>query len=210
VRVHSFPDNEQIRVLKSDASRLESMAFSADGKLIAFLESGVGEQRRFVLRNADAGESTKILLAGSSRQVNLHAFSPEHNSFASVDQSYNLSLWDINTTRGRTFAATEEQYRFSLKFSPDGQFLICGGAVRDPVSISPVRKLLRLGPSDRHSTEKYSGEIEVWDVATGKLSEELKDPRLSAVFSLAFLGDRKTLVAGDADGHVWLLDFHSR
>ena len=208
VRVCSFPGNEEIRVFTSETGHSARIDFTADGKGLAIQTSGYSDaQGLYSLHNIGTGMVITTLAGGSSSRTSIRAFSPDGKSFANVDVSRNVDLWDLGKTKRREMTSMKNQLRFSLIFSPDGRFLICGGAVHEPDAVSPVRKAFGLSASRRRSPGKYLAEIEVWDVQTGKLVDEIRDSRLGAVSSFAFLNDRKTLIAGDLDGNVWFLDY---
>ncbi len=208
VRVCSFPGSEEIRVFTSETGHSERIDFSADGKGLAIQTSGYSDAHGlYRLHNIDRALVTTTLAGGSSSRTSIRAFSPDGKSFANVDVSRNVDLWDLGTTKRREMTSMKNQLRFCLIFSPDGKLLICGGAVHQPDAVSPVRKAFGLSAPSRRSPGKYLAEIEVWDVQTGKLIDEIRDSRLGAVSSFAFLNDRKTLIAGDLDGNVWFLDY---
>ena len=144
VRVCSFPGNEAIRVFTSETVRFSRIEFTADGQGLAIQTSGYSDaQGVYSLRNIRTGLVTTTLAGGSSRAA-LRTFSPDGKSFAHVDSFWNVDLWDLGTTKRREMTSMKNQLRFSLIFSPDGRFLICGGAVHEPGVVSPVRKALGL------------------------------------------------------------------
>ena len=75
----------------------------------------------------------------------------------------------------------------ALRFSPDGKTLAAGGG-------EPTR----------------SGDISLWNVASGKLIDEWKDLHSDAVVSLDFSPDGKRLASGGADKIARVTDLASR
>ncbi|SIN79543.1 WD40 repeat [Singulisphaera sp. GP187] len=89
----------------------------------------------------------------------------------------NGSQWVLERTLGGATAASPFVDRVNaLRFSPDGKTLAAGGG-------EPTR----------------SGDISLWDVASGKLLNEWKERHTDAVLSLDFSPDGKRLASGGAD-----------
>lgn len=87
------------------------------------------------------------------------------------------SRWVLERTLGGDSAASPFADRVNaLRFSPDGKTLAAGGG-------EPTR----------------SGDISLWDVASGKLIGEWKERHADAVLSLDFSPDGKRLASGGAD-----------
>ncbi len=70
-----------------------------------------------------------------------------------------------------------------------------GGTVWS-IAFTPDSKLVATGADNDHS-------VKIWDVATGKLLDELKDAR----YPVAFSPDGRTLATGSRNGAVLLWDF---
>jgi WD40 repeat protein len=177
--------------------------------LVAVLDRGGLEPRTVVeIRKADSGQLIRRLLPPTDFESGV-CFSAASRLIAWGCRGGRVRVCSFPGNEAIRVCTSETGHsaRIDLIFSPDGRFLICGGAVHEPAAVSPVRKALGLGASSRRSPGKYLGQIEVWDVQTGKLIDEIRDSRLGGVSSFAFLNDRRTLIAGDLDGNVWFLNY---
>jgi WD40 repeat protein len=97
------------------------------------------------------------------------------------------SHWVLERTLGGETAASPFVDRVNaLRFSPDGKTLAAGGG-------EPTR----------------SGDISLWDVASGKLINEWKERHSDAVLSLDFSPDGKRLASGGADKIARVTDIAS-
>lgn len=97
------------------------------------------------------------------------------------------SRWVLERTLGSESAASPFADRVNaLRFSPDGKTLAAGGG-------EPTR----------------SGDISLWDVATGHLIQEWKERHADAVLSLDFAPDGNRLASGGADKIARVTDIAS-
>src|SRR5579871_2464202 len=118
-------------------------------------------------------------------EVRSVAFSPDGKTLAWSGQDNSVRIWEIATGKEiRRFTAVtglgaEHAWVASVAYSPDGKSLAAG-------------------------TMNGPGEVEVWELATGKDSHPLRMNRGGAV-SIAFSPDGKILAAGTQDGviHLW-------
>lgn len=95
----------------------------------------------------------------------------------SIARVSTTSKWVLERTLGDTTAASPFVDRVNaVRFSPDGKTLAAGGG-------EPTR----------------SGDISLWDVASGTLINEWKERHADAVLSLDFSPDGKRLASGGAD-----------
>ena len=95
--------------------------------------------------------------------------------------------WVLERTLGGETAASPFVDRVNaLRFSPDGKTLAAGGG-------EPTR----------------SGDISLWDVASGKMTDEWKERHADAVLSLDFSPDGKRLASGGADKIARVTDIAS-
>ena len=127
-----------------------------------------------------ATRQARFTLTG--RSVTTVAFSPNGKALATGGQG-GVTLWD--TASGQMQTAWDPggaggSYVFSLAFSPDGKLLATGGSAG-------------------------TGTIKLWDAATGQLRASLKG-HTTAVYSVAFSSDGRTLASASRDGSMRLWD----
>ena len=161
-------------------------AFSLDGKVLAEsieMSGNRGEDTGSTrIWDATNGKEIRTLLSGSATSL---AFSAD-GMLASGSRT-SIKLWDVNTGRELGEFAKGTNMRTSpLAFSPDGRLLAFGVSASDGSQAS----------------------VEVWEVASRTLREELKG-HAGAVTALAFSGDGRTLATGGADTTILLWDLQA-
>ena len=155
-----------------------SVSFSADNRLIAALNN---DGSVFVMR-ADNGQGiSKHALRKSASMVFVGDQLVSHaaeTALNTVERSWKLER-TIGTSTGRS-PLTGRVY--STAFSPDGKLLTTGSG--DP---------------------SRSGQIVIWEVATGKKAQEIYNGHSDIVLGLDFSRDGKWLASGAADkfAKVW-------
>jgi WD40 repeat protein len=188
-----------------------SVAFSPDGKTLAAGGGLFGNGKptsEIRLWDVVTGKST-VTLQGITGMVWSVAFSPDGKTLAAaVGATRNeragpneappgeIRLWDVATGKN---TATFEGYRVlmfgSVAFSPDGKLLASGG-----------------GPVKQKNGSSVTGEIKLWEVATGKNIATLEGHPGRGCFSnmfaiacaVAFSPDGKTLAsAGQNTVELW-------
>ncbi|MGH3251872.1 MAG: WD40 repeat domain-containing protein [Trebonia sp.] len=112
------------------------------------------------------------------------AFSPRGTTLAVADNSGNIYLWNLATSRVTTTVPASSYCAPScpVAFSPDGTMLAVG----------------ETEPSGDH------GHVYLWDLAAGRWAGPLTDPGKGPVDSLAF--SRNGILAAGADDHTYLWD----
>lgn len=173
-----------------DGKALKSVAFVADGKLIAT----AGEDGTIRLWNAANGKPIEEIV-GAKSQVGLLTAGP-NRLLVSASDDKQVTVWDSNpgwklvATIGPPpenhldLAKSEFGNRvLALAFSPDGKVLATGGG--DP---------------------SRSGELILWNVETRTIAHRIADAHSDTVFSIDFSRDGKYIVSGAADKFVKQFD----
>ena len=175
---------------------IDCAAFSPDS---AFLVTGHTDgqvQLWDVARNKLARPlATRGILGARGAGVSDVAFSPDGYTVAATDAK-EIILWDARDGHQITqFSGPEDVSMFGLAFSPDGKTLAAGG----PHFYRPaLGSNLWSRPKSHHSgSDKTTrGEVNVWDVPSGRLKNTMRHGKW--IIRIAFSPDGKTLAtAGD-------------
>jgi WD40 repeat protein len=184
--------------------KIWTLAWSPDGKTLASAGGFVAREMKLEAKpvtgevslwDVATGKVTGTL-RGFPGPVWSVAFSPDGKTLAASGQDGTTRLWEVATGKSiATFRADTTLFDAnmtmpgSVAFSPDGKTLAVGGG--------PVK-----GPPGSGVT----GEIRLWDLATGKHTATFQghpgegcfSNMFAAAFAVAFSPDGKTLVSGGA------------
>jgi WD40 repeat protein len=140
---------KEIRRLRGHRHRVYSMVFSPGGKLLA---SGSSDETARVWDVASGKELWQ--LQAHKNEVPSVTFSPDGKALATGGDDRTIRLWDLTTGKEVRRFQRHSGQSLSLAFSPDGKTLVSAGAGNIPT-----------GP----------GEVDVWEVATGKRVGRIKE-----------------------------------
>jgi WD40 repeat protein/tRNA A-37 threonylcarbamoyl transferase component Bud32 len=204
-------------VIFRDENRVNTVAFSLDGELLASAGSG-GTVK---VRNARTGEVVRTRIANTESIYSV-AFHPggKHLAFTGVDRQ--ARVWDL-TTGQEIFTCNSDADNnigtaYGVAFSPDGRQLAVGsggavqvwdwrncqllltlpGHAQRPISVAFSRDGRRLASGN------WSGEIMIWDAETGERLRTLSGHH-QPVSALTFSPDGRRLVSACFDQRliVW-------
>ena len=211
-----YAQNFQYTGFDGHSGRVNSVAFSPDGKTIA---SGSSDNT-IRLWNAKTGATLKIL-TGHRYDVNSVAFSPDEKTIVSASDDRTVRLWDVNTGNQLLDPLTGHGgVVYSVAFSPDGKTIASGSSddtIRlwevgtgatlkiltghrnavNSVAFSPDGKTIASGSNDNT--------IRLWDANTGVNLHTLTGHRIY-VYSVAFSPDGKMLASASDDNTIRLWD----
>jgi WD40 repeat protein len=209
-RARAVGDDEQIRIydiatgvqragIHGRGGATYALAFGDDGRTLAAADADEAfAERRFHLWDLATGQVIRESPIDGHRQAAQPKRPRPPNQLCAVDFARDLStaataalfddrllVWDLPSGRvRRTFQVGTYEFAI-LALSPDGRLLAAA-----------------LNPPDRPGRETT---IRIWEIATKREVLRL-EPRSSAVRSLAFSRDGKTLVSGMTDTTVIIWD----
>ena len=196
-----------------------AVAFSHDGKCLAFAGGGVGFRAGDTsIQIWNVAESkTTLRLEGHRRQVHSVAFSPDGKTLASASLDGTIRIWDL--VKGELVRRMDSP-GYLAAFSPDGKMLASCGPQSDkilffdPKTGEQILKIehgcmgiesLAFSPDGKTlATAGDSCAIRLWDTSTGKEILPGVGHR-GPVYTVAFSPDGKTLAsrAGDSTVRLW-------
>lgn len=178
--IGSAPPSEK-GVLGAPGRRLQSLAFSANGRALA-AGSGALDGTVWLFDVSGISPRETLTLRGARGAVNALAFSPDGQLLAGTGEDRVVRVWETTAmSRGDPKAQLTGHTGpiRALAFSPDGQTVATG--------------------SDDSS-------VRLWTVSRIRSLERAALPHPSGVTAVVFAPDGHTLITGGRDGVIRLLD----
>lgn len=200
IRLWDIRSGERTKTLQGHTGRINSIAFSPDGTMLAS-GSGYRDGIDYSVRVWDTktgkqrAEFRNLVYRGLENPfpVSSVVFSPDGQTIASTDGYRHIQLWDVKLRKHKsTLRVFPENGPYSKKiepitFSPDGKEITC--SVRENKS------------SPNGTSEEMN--IITWDIEKKERKKSLTGHTDSITF-LSFTADGTTLVSGSQDGTVLL------
>lgn len=232
VRLYSFnPESsqdrlfEELHVYDGHLGGVRAVAYSPDGEWVA---SG-GHDESVLLWNVEQEGGSVRKYCCHAGMVNAVTFSPDGRYVLSGSTDSKVRVWDMHTGEIiKEFQSEGEVY--SVGYSSDGLYI---GAPEDsyteiygrhnPIilwNLTPGKEQRQLlghvspswavdfSPNGRHlASAGQDGKVMIWEVSTGKVFQELTDPKEQHSFrSISYSPDGKYIVAGNQSGPLPLWD----
>jgi eukaryotic-like serine/threonine-protein kinase len=166
------------QTLEESGNEVVSVAFSADGKLLAVGLSGSGGQGAAIILDSSSGKLGEVRQKLTENNINTVAISPDGTTLAIGNISGTLKLWEIASGSVKQTLEGQDVQTRSVAFSPDGKSVVGGG---------------------------YGNTVKIWDAETGALRRTLSG-HTSEILAVAFSPDGKTVASGSFDYTARLWD----
>ncbi|NWF68064.1 MAG: WD40 repeat domain-containing protein [Chloroflexi bacterium] len=196
-------------------SAINSAAFSADGRRALSSDVNGGVLLWDVARTDNPGVFASLYMPSSV------AYAPDGRLAVTGSWENMLTLWDVRSGAALTSWMGHSGQITSVAFTPDGTSIVSasfdgtaavwdaqtqqerlrinvGGAIARAVLSSDGARLL---------TGTLSGEVQLWDIASGELVRAFGEPsEFLAISSVALSRDGQYVLSGSNDGRLWLWD----
>ncbi len=186
----------ELKTNLENTKRDPQILYNPDGETLAIRYYNTDEIQ---LRDAETGELKTTLIGW--RSENHIAFSPDGTTLATTDKNYTVRLWDVQTGQPKNTLIGQTNYYKVIEVNEDGVRQVRSYAYKRVQSIA-------FSPAGNTLAVSSSGEIRLWDVATGTHQTTLTG---NGSFSrLVFSPDGRTLAVssydysrGESDIYLW-------
>jgi WD40 repeat protein/DNA-binding SARP family transcriptional activator len=206
----SDPHGGSSRLVPSDDSRKNSVAFDPDGRRIAL--GGNNREPNVVVQTTDGDK--RVVLRGHKRAVYDVEFSPNGSRLVSASQDGTVRIWNAGGGSLVRVLRGHDQAVHSASYSPDGRRVVTTGSDGtarvwpagggNPTILSghqgPVWSAQFNRSGDRVVTAGQDGTVRVWDTAGSQLL--VLDRHEGGASAASFAPDGQTVVSAGADGVV--------
>jgi hypothetical protein len=167
------------REFAGHSGKVNSAAFSPDGKLLLTSSGVAGLRGQAVIWDAATGDKVREFGEGSRDIFYDAEFSPDGALVATAGYDRAVTIWDAATGERLRHLEVHNGAVFDLAFSPDGNVLASASA---------------------------DGTIKLWSVADGERLDTLSQPQ-GEQYSVCFTRDGRRIIAAGADNRirVWRL-----
>ena len=184
VRTWDAQTGRELLTLRSDATQLLRVAFSADGKLLASDSFKMGRRAAIEVWDATTGEHIHRLPDASHIfKGAAFCFHPDQDRLAASSADGTIKIYEATSGR-ETMSLLGHKVRVgSLAFSTDGKYLASGDGMFAQATVA------------------HEHEVVIWDMTSGVAKHSLYGHR-GAIHAVAFSADGESLASASQDGTV--------
>jgi WD40 repeat protein/basic membrane lipoprotein Med (substrate-binding protein (PBP1-ABC) superfamily) len=208
----------EVASLRNVGSPVRSLAFSADGSLLA---AGL-DDKTISVQEVNTG-AERLRLRGHTAEVYSVVFSPDGRYLVTAGLDYSVKIWDLRADGGSpapVWSIPVPAWSFALAFSPDGKSLAIGtnAGIARVVEVTTGKELASLQghggeiwsiafspDGTRLATASNDGTARLWDASTGRELLSLEGHR-GPVNAVAFSPDGAQVATAGEDGSARLWD----
>jgi WD40 repeat protein len=227
VKLWDVKTGKEVATLEGHTTEVTALAFSPDGRILA---SGGGHPKGSA-RLWDVKTRKSLLVLEEATNVISFVFSKDGKVLAGGNLSGTIGLWDPASGKRKTSLKDHQGAVLSLQFSTDGKLLLSAShgklalrhadslkaaqsiEIKGPdeeiyrAALAPDGKLLASGGAVDTVPGPGSGELKLWDPATGKMLRRVTPGNANGpVAAVAFSPDGTKLALGGDRGAVQVWD----